>query len=356
MTTSKLHSISASVYCLFRLYAALFIIIQMKSVFACTSMLNWNPKFYYRDPFPRCYPTYLINDEKPTAVSLNGSGGVVSHLPHDLTLWQDVIRRLETQLMEYVENKVTMKPNLTLVFVGGSMLSGIMQSEFLGLTKCTNYTSTVNPLQDKRECAYPARFGDWLQAAYPQAAVHIYNFGVGGSVSAGALTKLTPMLDSIPTSIDIVFLHYLNNDALSALQEKNMEVSMGYEDIVRHFLSMGAAVIDLPMFVDYLPKRFQLVNGVLRTHEIVSSIRFVYGIIRSSCTLYYDLFHKCPLCYCLLTFLLIGDKLLQGSCSRNRAQQLSIFEECPQRRSSRPRSCPAQPAALEFLRSAVWKC
>jgi hypothetical protein len=89
---------------------------------------------------------------------------------------------------------------------------------------------------------------------------------VGGSVSAGALTKLTPILDSIPISIDIVFLHYLNNDALPALQEKNMEVSMGYEDIVRHFFQWGAAVMDLPMFADYLPKRFQLVNGVLRTH------------------------------------------------------------------------------------------
>jgi len=57
-------------------------------------MLDWNPKFYYRDPFPRCYPTYLITDEKPTVVSLNGSGGVVSHM---VTLWQNVIRRLETQ-------------------------------------------------------------------------------------------------------------------------------------------------------------------------------------------------------------------------------------------------------------------
>ena len=75
------------------------------------------------------------------------------------------------------------------------------------------------------------------------------------------------MLDSITISIDIVFLQYLNNDALPALQEKNMEVSMGfYEDIVRHFFQWGAAVIDLPMFADYLAKRFQLVNGVLRTH------------------------------------------------------------------------------------------
>ncbi len=103
----------------------------MKSVFASTS-------FYYRDPFPRCYPTYLITDEKPTTVvSLNGSGGMVSHLPQDLTLWQNVIRRLETQ-----RNRIG-----SLCSSGGSMLSGIMHSEFMGLTKRNNYTSTVNPLQ-----------------------------------------------------------------------------------------------------------------------------------------------------------------------------------------------------------------
>eukprot|EP01036_Dinobryon_divergens_P031826 gene31826-41304_t len=173
-----------------------------------------------------------------------------------------------------MENKLKSKPSLTLVFFGGSMLSGTSHIEFANLSKCNNYSSPFSrgsSLYSNRECAYPARFGDWLQAVYPQANVHIYNFGIGGSMSSGLLTTIVPMLDDITTTIDVVFLHYLNNDALAALHEKNGEVSIGYEDLVRHLLSIGAAVIDLPMHADYLPKSFQLVHGVMSAHQKVTS-------------------------------------------------------------------------------------
>ena len=261
----------------FRCCFILFISICMKDVISrslvcSSSILEWNPKFYLRDSFPRCFPTYLISDEKPTGVSLNDSGGVVSELPHDLSLWRNVIHRLEFQIIEYMENKLKSKPSLTLVFFGGSMLSGTSHIEFANLSKCNNYSSPFSrgsSLYSNRECAYPARFGDWLQAVYPQANVHIYNFGIGGSMSSGLLTTIVPMLDDITTTIDVVFLHYLNNDALAALHEKNGEVSIGYEDLVRHLLSIGAAVIDLPMHADYLPKSFQLVHGVMSAHQKV---------------------------------------------------------------------------------------
>ena len=117
-------------------------------------------------------------------------------------------------------------------------------------------------------CAYPARFGEWLQSAYPNVDVHIHNLGIGASVSKGSLTTLVPKLDEIKTPIDIFFLHYVNNDARGALDEED-EVSMGYEDLIRYLLSIGAAVIDLPMHSDFLPPSHRPVHGVLRTHQKV---------------------------------------------------------------------------------------
>ena len=59
----------------------------------------------------------------------------------------------------------------------------------------------------------------------------------------------------------------MHNDLRGALDEED-EVSMGYEDLIRYLLSIGAAVIDLPMHSDFLPLSFkQLVHGVLRTHQ-----------------------------------------------------------------------------------------
>ena len=147
-----------------------------------------------------------------------------------------------------------------------------MNSEFINMTKCSQYLSkepgcrSTRTDTNCRRCAYPARFGEWLQSVYPNVDMHIHNFGIGGSVSKGSLTTLVPRLDEIKTPIDIFFLHYVNNDARGALDEED-EVSMGYEDLIRYLLSIGAAVVDLPMHSDFLPLSFkQLVHGVLRTH------------------------------------------------------------------------------------------
>ena len=160
-----------------------------------------------------------------------------------------------------------------MVFLGGSMLNGHMKSDFINMTKCSQYLDKEPDCRSTdteiicRRCAYPARFGEWLQSAYPNVDVHIHNFGIGGSVSRGSLTLLAPRLKEIKTPIDIFFLHYVNND-LRGAQDEEDEVSMGYEDLIRYLLSIGAAVIDLPMHSDFLPLSFkQLVHGVLLTHQ-----------------------------------------------------------------------------------------
>ena len=80
-------------------------------------------------------------------------------------------------------------------------------------------------------------------------------------------------------------------------------------------------------------------------------------IIRSSCTLYYDLFHKGLLNYCLLTyflsFLLKGDKLFQGSCSHNRGHNNSLFSKNAPNDAS-PGSVPTPPNPLPWDSSDLY--
>ena len=76
-------------------------------------------------------------------------------------------------------------------------------------------------------------------------------------------------------------------------------------------------------------------------------------IIRSSCTLYYDLFHKGPLNYCLLAYLLSilkGDELFQGSYSRNRGHDNSIFSKNAPN-DAPPGSVPTLPNPLPWKSS-----
>ena len=107
-----------------------------------------------RDPFPPCFPSYLLSEEKPTGISLDVSGGVVNIVPHDLSLWRNVIRRVEIESITFSKsmkpNKV--KPSLTMVFLGGSMLTGHMKSHFINLTKCSKY------LDKEPDCSTPKSF------------------------------------------------------------------------------------------------------------------------------------------------------------------------------------------------------
>ena len=128
-----------------------------------------------RDPFPPCFPSYLLSEDKPTGISLDVSGGVVNIVPHDLSLWRNVIRRVEIESITFSKsmkpNKA--KPSLTIVFVGGSMLYGHMNSEFINMTKCSQYLNKGPDCPSSEtdthcsRCAYPARFGEWLQSVYP---------------------------------------------------------------------------------------------------------------------------------------------------------------------------------------------
>mmetsp|Transcript_4017 Transcript_4017/g.5624 ORF Transcript_4017/g.5624 Transcript_4017/m.5624 type:complete len:484 (+) Transcript_4017:1577-3028(+) len=209
----------------------------------------------------------------PTGILLNVTGGVVKSLPHDLTAWHKVLRRLQNSGRDCKSSKNNVSNcTLTAVFLGGSMASGIMSNQFMKLSNCSSQCLSADPKARTRcpSCAYPALFGKWLQAAYPSLHVHIHNLAIGGSVSKGALTILGPKLDAIKTKIDVVFLHYVNNDGLDAIHHEN-STSMGYEDLIRHLLSIDAAVIDLPMHVSFLPKEHQPIQGVLRTHQVVTS-------------------------------------------------------------------------------------
>ena len=92
-----------------------------------------------RFPFPNCFPPYLLSDDKPTGIPLDVSDGVGNIVPHDLSLWCNVIRRVEIESITFSKimkpNKV--KPSLASIFLRGSMLSGRMSSDFITMTYCS---------------------------------------------------------------------------------------------------------------------------------------------------------------------------------------------------------------------------
>ena len=203
----------------------IFVVLFLYASGACSPLLL-EPNGYVRDPFPVCFPSHLFSPSKPTGISLDTSGGVVSSLPHDLTPWYGVLRRLDAESVAYGSGRSGNKPNLTIVFLGGSMLSGHMTRDFINITVCCKFHLGKSPGcyrwgEDMLcpQCAYPARFGDWLAAAYPHVTVNVHNFGIGASVSKGALNSLVPKLDALGKTIDVFFLHYVNNDARGALDE-----------------------------------------------------------------------------------------------------------------------------------------
>ena len=88
-----------------------------------------------RDPFPHGCPPYLLSDDKPTGISLDFSGGVGNIVPHDLSLWRNVIRRVEIGSIKFskIMKPKKVKPSLTSIFFGGSMLSSRMSSDFINI-------------------------------------------------------------------------------------------------------------------------------------------------------------------------------------------------------------------------------
>lgn len=192
---------------------------------ACSPLLL-EPQGYARDPFPVCFPSHFLSPSKPTGISLDKAGGVVPIFPYDLTPWHSVLRRLEVESAAFSSSRSGNKPNLTVVFLGGSMLSGHMTRDSINITACCKIHLDKTPGCYRwgddmlcPQCAYPARFGDWLAMAYPHVTVNIHNLGAGASVSKGALNSLAPRLEAIGKTIDVVFLHYVNNDARGALDE-----------------------------------------------------------------------------------------------------------------------------------------
>ena len=51
---------------------------------------------------------FPLSEDKPTGISLDVSGGVVNIVPHDLSLWRNVIRQVEIESLTVSEG---MKPN-----------------------------------------------------------------------------------------------------------------------------------------------------------------------------------------------------------------------------------------------------
>ena len=243
----------------------------------CDNILSWKAATV---PFPPCYPLPDLSFALDKSVSFNFfqrhnisfTGGIAYNQTDNFWRWHNVLRSLN-------ERDDSSTKNLTVVFLGGSMLAGHMDKDFLEWTQCAKNASGLcgregpNLNWDCKECAYPARFGTWLQKQYPDVNVQIHNMGIGGSVSRGILNVLGPALHELP-HIDVVFLQWVTNDVVDHNVDDEA-VIVGYETLIRFLLSLKGsktAVIDLPMLAKGLGNNndFGGNSMVWKTHERVT--------------------------------------------------------------------------------------
>ena len=218
----------------------LFILLLSESsiiIAAVCSDFPIHPPTLVRESLPPCYPEFATNGGlNPSGIDLP-TGGICTDLPHDMSRWHQLLRRLEKQEEE-------VQPNiLNVVVFGGSMAFGCMETNFLhSETMCAKLCSDRIPskfLQNDyfeprqlfycQKCTFPARLQSFLQAAYPSTNVTVTNLARGGSSSQGILNLMGNKLFALE-SVDFVILNYASNDYTVS---NNKQVSVGFEDLMR---------------------------------------------------------------------------------------------------------------------------
>lgn len=158
--------------------------------------------------------------------------------------------------------------NLTIVVFGGSQTTGngingphIVKYPMNAPANFCNSSMSIPKVCEHSKklvkpcipCAFPRRFEYWLQNAYPDWNVTIYNLAVAGSNSGSILSELSFMLKAIPSPIDLAFVNYAGNDFANNNREADF-VAATYEALLRslmyryHIQVVAMEMIAVPRF------------------------------------------------------------------------------------------------------------
>ena len=179
------------------------------------------------------------NESESTSIDYTRDFGPLHHL-------MNVLSNPTSSNERWKRNK-----NVTIVFFGGSQTTGNgINSAYIAQnpnqntpTSFCNSTYNVPFICEYSlgqnapclPCAFPRRFEYWLQHAYPEWHINVYNLAKGGTHSGGILSELGAMLKAIPSPIDLAIVNYAGNDYENNNREAEF-VAATFETLLRSLM------------------------------------------------------------------------------------------------------------------------